>query len=523
MDSLASQLDELHLANDKTIAKTLESDEKILLSCTLFKFNRKGKRQERNFMLTTKAIYNLSKTSIKRRIEVSKVQGVTVSKMGSEFIIHVPDEYDYRYSSFDKRDRLLELVVKAYCNVNKGSLLHFYYKDEISLEKYCTTQPDRKKGISRMPTDSPVLMNEDLYKKNLEGEKLHKEDMRKKTGTLFAKKKGEVVTIDDFNLLKVLGRGAFGKVMLVEKKDSKEIYAMKSIRKEEIIDKEQIEHTKTEKMILEHANHPFLVNLAYAFQTPDKIFFVMQFMRGGELFQHLRVSRKFDEPRAKYYASEILLALGHLHSKDIVYRDLKPENILMDDSGHVSLTDFGMAKIIRKDEVAQSFCGTPEYLAPEIITSEGHGKPADWWSFGILIYEMMYGIPPFYNQNQSMMFQMIRDSDVRFPVNPATSEHAKDIILKLLNKDQKKRLGSISDVDEIKAHPWFKDIDFDKLLKRELPTPFRPKVAGDLWVDNFDEEFTKEEAINSYQPGTNMKLINEYKDDFKDFDTLKKH
>ena len=276
------------------------------------------------------------------------------------------------------------------------------------------------------------------------------------------------MTIDDFNLLKVLGRGAFGKVMLVEKKDTKEVYALKSLRKDEVIDKEQIEHTKTEKMILEHANHPYLVNLVYAFQTPEKIFFVMQFMRGGELFQHLRNSKRFDEPRSKFYASQILLGLGHLHSNDIVYRDLKPENILMDDNGNVCLTDFGMAKIIRKNETSMSFCGTPEYLAPEIITGEGHNKAADWWSFGILVFEMLYGLPPFYSQNQNTMFQLIRDADVRFPTKPETSEDVKDLILKLLNKDQKKRLGSKEDVNEIQIHPWFKDIKWAALEKKEV-------------------------------------------------------
>lgn len=260
--------------------------------------------------------------------------------------------------------------------------------------------------------------------------------------------------------------------MLVEKKDTKEVYALKSLRKDEIIDKEQIEHTKTEKMILEHVNHPFLVNLAYAFQTPEKIFFVMQFMRGGELFQHLRNSKRFDEPRTKFYAAQILLALGHLHSNDIVYRDLKPENILMDDDGNVCLTDFGMAKIIRKSESSMSFCGTPEYLAPEIITGEGHNKLADWWSFGILIFEMLYGLPPFYNQNQNTMFQLIRDSEVRFPTKPETSDDVKNLILKLLVKNQKQRLGFKDDSSDIMEHSWFRDIKWVSLEKKEVDFKF---------------------------------------------------
>ena len=228
-------------------------------------------------------------------------------------------------------------------------------------------------------------MNEEAYSKRIEGNLKEKEEIRRKTGTIFSKKKGEEVSVNDFNLLKVLGRGAFGKVMLVEKKDTKEMFAMKSLRKDEIIDKDQLQHTKTEKLILELANHPFLSKLAYAFQTPEKIFFVMKFYKGGELFQHLRHSKRFDEKRAKFYAAQVGLALGHLHSQGIIYRDLKPENILMDEEGFIVLTDFGMAKMMKKNEVAMSFCGTPEYLAPEIISGEGHDKGADWWSYGILM------------------------------------------------------------------------------------------------------------------------------------------
>jgi serum/glucocorticoid-regulated kinase 2 len=207
---------------------------------------------------------------------------------------------------------------------------------------------------------------------------------RTRTKTLYSKK-GHDVTLEDFKLIKVLGRGAFGKVMLVEKKDSKEVYALKSLKKEEIILQEQLENTKTEKMILEKISHPFLVGLEYCFQTPEKIFFVMQFMKGGELFQHLRQVRKFDEGRVKFYAAQLALGLGHLHFFDIVYRDLKPENVLLDENGNAALTDFGMAKIVRKNETTQTFCGTPEYLAPEIIQMKGHNKDADWWSFGVLM------------------------------------------------------------------------------------------------------------------------------------------
>jgi len=502
----------------KNIIKTLDVDEKIAVTCMVHKFNKRMKRQERSLMISNKAVYNLSKTTIKRKIPIAKIAGVTVSKMSSEFVLHCPEEYDYRYSSSERRDLILDTITKAYVILTgdkKG--LGFYYKDDINLTNYTTTKADKKKNISKMPTGGAVFLNEETLKKNKEGADKQKTVERERTSTLYSRDKSNSnVSIGDFNLLKVLGRGAFGKVMMVEKRDTKQIYALKSLRKEELIDKDQIEHTKTEKIILENINHPFLVGLEWMFQTPEKIFFVMQFMRGGELFQHLKNAKRFPEARAKFYVALIASAIGHLHSKDIIYRDLKPENILMDDDGYVYLTDFGMAKFLKKDTLAMSFCGTPEYLAPEIITGEGHAKEADWWSLGILAFETMFGIPPFYHQNQSTMYELIKDSKLKFPAIPEVSEEGKDFIRKLLVREPKKRLGSVNDVDELKSHPWFKDIDWDLLYQKKIEPPFKPRIAGDNFLDNFDEEFTKEDPINSYV-GTDQSLLSQYQKDFADF------
>ncbi len=225
--------------------------------------------------------------------------------------------------------------------------------------------------------------------------------MRKRTTMLYSKGKKLVseICIEDFHLLKVLGKGAFGKVILSKKKDTGKVYAIKILKKQQIIDLEQLEHTKAEKRILTHVNHPFLVGLEYAFQTPGKLYFVMEFMAGGELFQHLRKQHNFKENQAKFYAACITMGLGHLHNKNYIYRDLKLENLLLDKDGYAKLTDFGLAKFIEKDDVALTFCGTPEYLAPEVIVGKGHNRPADWWSLGILIYEMIFGIPPFFDNN----------------------------------------------------------------------------------------------------------------------------
>lgn len=258
---------------------------------------------------------------------------------------------------------------------------------------------------------------------------------------------------------------------------------MKSLRKDVIIDYDQIESTLLEKKILLEADHSFLVGMEYVFQTDTKIFFVMRFVRGGELFMHLRKSRNFKEKRAKFYSMIVATALGHLHSKNIIYRDLKPENILMEEDGYICLTDFGLAKILDQNEQAYSFCGTPEYLAPEILEEKGHAFPVDWWALGILTYEMIVGFPPFYtgSSNNNKMYELIKTKPVFFPDAQkhgiAMTSECKDFIEKCLKKNPAERLGTKNDIQEILAHPWFADIDIDALLSRQIEPEFKPKLS----------------------------------------------
>lgn len=317
---------------------------------------------------------------------------------------------------------------------------------------------------------------------------------------------GRELTVDDFELVKVLGRGSFGKVMLCRKKDDPDgtLYAMKTLRKQALVKRNQLAHTQTERNILQNIQHPFLVNLKFAFQTPDKLYMVLEFMGGGELFHWLKEHRKFSESRGKLYGAEILLALEALHSRDIIYRDLKPENILLDLEGHIRLTDFGLSK----DNVmgagaaggTKTFCGTPEYLAPEILENKGHGKAVDWWSFGTLVYEMICGLPPFYDTNVQRMYHKILHATLRFPSH--LSGEAKACLNGLLQRKVESRLGSQRDAEEIKEHPWFSDLEWDKVFNKEYTPEFVPKANKGQQYDGsdakfFDEEFTAEKAIDS--------------------------
>lgn len=302
------------------------------------------------------------------------------------------------------------------------------------------------------------------------------------------------LTPDDFDLLKVLGKGSFGKVLQVRKKDTNRVYAMKVLSKKDIIKRHEVEHTMAERNILKHTNFPFLVGLKFAYQTSDKLYLVLDFMNGGELFFHLQQAGRFDEERALFYSAEIVLALEHLHTQNVVYRDLKPENILLDSTGHVALTDFGLCKEnMNESSTTKTFCGTAEYLAPEVLLGKGYNRSVDWWTLGILMYEMIVGTPPFSGENTNAMYRKILYTDAQFPdfVTPV----AQSLIKALLNRDSKLRLGSgADDATPIKAHPYFASVHWDRLLKRQLKPPFKPNVESETDVSNFDPSFTDMEA-----------------------------
>ena len=231
--------------------------------------------------------------------------------------------------------------------------------------------------------------------------------------------------------MRVVGKGSFGKVMQVRMKKTGKIYAMKMLSKQHIVENNEIEHTMSERAILEKIHHPFLVNLNYSFQTEDKLYFILDFVNGGELFYHLQKEKRFSFERARFYAAEILLGLEALHNAGIIYRDLKPENLLLNSDGHICITDFGLSKqgLNTPNDKTDTFCGTPEYLAPEILLGQGYGKGVDWWSFGSLLYEMLTGLPPFYSQDVQEMYRKIINDKLSFP--SYVNEVSQDLIARV--------------------------------------------------------------------------------------------
>jgi protein-serine/threonine kinase len=302
----------------------------------------------------------------------------------------------------------------------------------------------------------------------------------------------------DFEVLRLLGKGTFGQVFQVRKLDTDRIYAMKVLSKKVIVKKKEIAHTIGERNILVRtagASSPFIVGLKFSFQTPTDLYLVTDYMSGGELFWHLQKEGRFSEDRAKFYIAELILSLEHLHDNGIVYRDLKPENILLDANGHIALCDFGLSKAdLSTNDTTNTFCGTTEYLAPEVLLDEsGYTKMVDFWSLGVLIFEMCCGWSPFFAENTQQMYKNIAFGKVRFPKEVLSAE-GRSFVKGLLNRNPKHRLGSQGDARELRAHPFFNDIDWDLLRLKKIPPPFKPHISSETDTSNFDPEFTNTSA-----------------------------
>ncbi|XP_042592318.1 protein kinase C epsilon type [Cyprinus carpio] len=395
------------------------------------------------------------------------------------------------------------------------------------------SEEDRSKSAPTSPCDQDIKDVENIRKAlsfDHRGEELKPassssltEGLSEETGE--ARENGEVKTLqtkrmmlEDFSFIKVLGKGSFGKVMLAELRGTDEVYAVKVLKKDVILQDDDVDCTMTEKRILALARkHPYLTQLYCCFQTKDRLFFVMEYVNGGDLMFQIQRSRKFDEARSRFYAAEMTSALMFLHQNGVIYRDLKLDNILLDAEGHCKLADFGMCKEGILDGITTTtFCGTPDYIAPEILQELEYGPSVDWWALGVLMYEMMAGQPPFEADNEDDLFESILHDDVLYPV--WLSKEAVSILKAFMTKSPSKRLGCVVSQgleEAIKVHPFFKEIDWVLLEQRKIKPPFKPRIKTKRDVNNFDQDFTREEPVLTPVEDAIIKQINQ--DEFKGF------
>ncbi|KAK0673833.1 putative camp-dependent protein kinase [Cercophora samala] len=316
-------------------------------------------------------------------------------------------------------------------------------------------------------------------------------------------------SLNDFEFRRTLGTGSFGRVHLVQSRHNQRYYAVKVLKKQQVVKMKQVEHTNDERKMLSEVKHPFLITLWGTFQDSKNLYMVMDFVEGGELFSLLRKSGRFPNPVAKFYAAEVTLALEYLHARNIIYRDLKPENLLLDRHGHIKITDFGFAK--RVPDKTWTLCGTPDYLAPEVVSNKGYNKSVDWWSLGILIYEMLCGYTPFWDSGSPMkIYENILKGRIKYPayLNP----DAQDLLERLITPDLSKRLGNLyQGSQDVKNHIWFQEVTWDRLARKDIDAPYSPPVkpgAGD--ASQFDRYAEEQERYGQTGPDPHGSLFPDF-------------
>ena len=538
MKGKQSEYDFLNLAQNYSVISNITRDEEIQFSDKINKINKYFWPQERNIIVTNKAIYNLKKFTLKRRIDLKILLGITISTSSEEFVIHCKDiDYDYHYSS-PRRKMIIEIIAKNYEILSNEELQLFEIPDK-SLKEYVTSKEEKEKQISftKIPLKAKRLNVKDYLFGNQSKTEI---DTNKNTTQTKHKFKQIQVTGEDFEKIKVIGRGYIGKIYLVKYKKDGKYYAMKMMRKDQILSEELNDNILLEKNILMGAQNEFILNLSFFYQTNERVYFITPFIKGGDLYHKLKKDIFLKEDLVRFYSAQIAITLQYLHDLGIAYRDLKPENILINEDGYIKLCDFGASIKLHGTEQNSNFAGSPEYASPEMINYQGHTRMTDWWSLGILIYEMLYGYTPFFNMDKDRMYELITNGSISFPkyinvkdngeeIKYKVSEEAKSVINRFLEKDPGKRLGR-EGLEEIQKEPFFYGINFDDLKKKKYKASFIPNINLDDLSNNFDEEYLEldiaespvENWINNEEFNQAFLMFEnkEEKDDFEVLDPL---
>ena len=517
---MENTFDLLNYQKDEFITQKITKGEIIYYSDKIDKINKLGIKQSRIIIITDEALYNLNKKKLKRRIPLEIIKGITTSTLNDYFIIHCSnDEYDYYYFSVKKRT-IFEILSKVYLK-KTGNELNLYEINEESIWKYVTLKKDKKKDpkLSKMPEiEGKNLFNSIYFSNN------KKIPLQKKSNKIQIQNNNNNninINLENFEFIKVIGRGNYAKIYLVMYKKTSEVFALKSIRKDQIISENIIYNILNEKEILSNNESEFILNLSFFFQTPERIYFVTPFIKGGDLFNLLKKKRHLTENLIRFYSAQIAIAISEIHESEFIYRDLKPENILIDEEGFIKLCDFGSCTRINLNKKTKDFAGTIYYASPEMIAGIGYDQMTDWWSFGILIYELLTGNVPFISHDKTRIFELIEMTEIKFPKEIFNennekelfypSKEIKDLIEKLLIKDPNKRLGKKNGIEEIKTHSFYRDLNFDLVKKKKLKPLFKPNVSKEKFdISNFDDYFTQMEIKES--PVENW--VNKYQSEF---------
>ena len=515
---MEDHIDNLNFEDDSDI-KNLIGSECILFSDKIQKIH-KGifkQNQQRNFLITDQAIYNLKEKQLKRRIDIKNLKGLTISKLSDQFIIQGnQDEYDYLYES-NSRFKIVSILQNTFENLT-GKTLLFCIKNEKDLDKYVVGDKERAKNPKAFKIETKELMSIKEFIDSNGNLNINTHPNSLKLETEFQKSSQfykDNVSFNDFNIICLIGRGNTSNVYYAQYNG--EDVALKVFDKVQIYQNKLIDKILLEKNILcSFETEDFLCHMKFFFMTDAKICFVLPFYNNGDLYSLLEKKGNFDESTTAFFGVQVAKMLSFLHGRNIVYRDLKPENLMINEKGYLTLIDFGSCKIIEeKTELQSSFIGSIDYLSPEIINGEGHSFMSDWWSFGILLYELLFGIPPFHGGDTERILDLITASNVTYPTKKPIAAATKELINKLLKKNPRERIGQ-NEYSQIIALQFFKSVDANSISSQKASPPVT--VDSSDYNENFDGLYTNygAEDFNQSFDSSELGQIQNYFDDFKE-------
>ena len=506
--------DTLKWAKDPDILKII-GKEILYYSNKVVKINHYNISQDRFLVLTDESLYNFQKKKLKRKIEYNKIQGITYSKISPElFVVHGNEvEYDYYFQSLE-RNLVIKLISKFF-EEQTGKIIKICEVNEKTLKNYVTGKKEKKKDSSNTKMDLSKLIdtkkflneNQFIEKKIRTASNIGLTEEKKiedekpiviKTNMIFCKNENmQKATLENFKIIKIIGRGEYGKVFLVRFNNTKEYYAMKSIKKEYLFNKSDIDTVLKKNQIVQKLNFEFLIGCCACFQTEERIYFIMNLIEGENFSDYLLNNNSTEENQIKFFGAIIGLTLEYLHKNGIAYRNIRPNDIIIQKDGYLKISDFKISNLFHIKSNCCIYKESIEYIPPEELIIKKNTGIGDWWVFGIILYELFFGIPPFFSDDEKKLRELIEKSELRFPKDSKASKSAKDLISKLLNKNPEKRLGYMKDFDDIKNHEFFKGFNFGDILNKKMKSNYLPKIENIILDKEKKVEVPYEELINS--------------------------
>ena len=512
MENLSN--DSLFYTGDKEIINII-GKEKIYYSNKISKISSFSIKQDRNIILTNDSIYLLQNKKLKRKMKYEDLHGITFSSISNEFILHGEKEYDLHFSHQEK-ETIIYIIIKCYENIMKKPL-KICEIDEKNLKAYVTSKKDKKKDINNTKMDDSKIIDTQTYiidndpternkrsyteaiggKMNLTQNIIEESPQKINSDIIFCNDKNlNNICFKDFNITKIIGRGKMSKIFLVQHKKNNNFYALKSISKEIV---ENNSSLKSKIKNIQNLKHPFLISINCCFETDNRVYFVLPYIQGERLSHYIQAYKNISEEKVKFYGASLLLILEYLHKNEILHNDFTPNNIIIDQDGYIKLTPFHIEKVFEIKKEIQEKIGQNEYNSPEMLSNieKEELKASDWWNLGVIFFEMIYGIPPFYVDDENKLKDFINKTDLIFPRKSSASESIKDLIKKLLKKKYKERLGYNNGAGEIKNHEFFKGFNFENLLEKKIESPYKPDIKH---IENnkiIEDKYTYEDLIKN--------------------------